>query len=89
VLQQGVFLCQGNIRRPFEDNLLALPGVLESGNLRKILLPYDILSNAFRSLRSMNMSYATLFPGVDGFARSLRHRIDFLHAMEFENETKY
>jgi len=89
VLQQGVFLCQGNIRRPFEDNLLALPGVLDGGNLRKILLPYDILSDAFRSLRSMNISYATLFPGVDGFARSLRHRIDFLRNAEFGNETKY
>jgi hypothetical protein len=30
VVQQGVFLCPGNIRRPFEKNLLALPGVLES-----------------------------------------------------------
>ena len=89
VLQQGVFLCPGNIQRPFEDNLLALPGVLDSGNLRKFLLPYDVLSDAFRGLRAMNLSHATLFPGIDGFARSLRHRIDFLRSPELRSETRY
>jgi hypothetical protein len=89
VLQQGVFLCPGNIRRHFEENLLALPGILESGNLRKLLLPYDVLSDAFRSLQSMNISHRTLFPGVDGYARSLRHRIDFLRAPEHRGDTKY
>jgi hypothetical protein len=89
VLQQGVFLCPGNIRRPFEENLLALPGILESGNLRKLLLPYDVLSDAFRSLQSMNISHRTLFPGVDGYARSLRHRIDFLRVPEHRGDRKY
>jgi len=90
VVQQGVFLCPGDIRRPFEDNLSALPGVLDSGNLRKILLPRNVLSDAFRSLRRMNINHATLFPGVDGFARSLRHRFDFLRSTgEFWDATKY
>jgi hypothetical protein len=89
VVQQGVFLCPGNIRRPFEKNLLALPGVLESGNLRKIQLPYDILADAFRSLANMNISHATLFPGIDGFARSLRHRIEILRSTGLNNNTKF
>ncbi|HEX2226579.1 MAG TPA: FRG domain-containing protein [Candidatus Binatia bacterium] len=89
VLQQGVFLCPGNIRQTFEENLLALPGVLHPGNLRKILLPHDVLSDAFRSLRAMNITHATLFPGVDGFARSLRHRIDFLRSPQLRSDAKY
>jgi hypothetical protein len=80
VLQQGVFLCQGNICLPFEENLLALPGIMEGGNIRKLMLPYSALSDAFRSLQSMNISHRTLFPGIDGFARSLQHRVDFLRA---------
>lgn len=89
VLQQGLFICPGNIQRPFEDNLLALPDVSDPRNLRKILLPPDVLSDAFRSLRSMNITHATLFPGVDGYARSLRHRIDFLRVREPGMMTKY
>ncbi|HEX7230000.1 MAG TPA: FRG domain-containing protein [Candidatus Binatia bacterium] len=80
VLQQALFLCPGNICRPFEENLLALPGILDGAKLRKILLPYGVLSDAFRSLQAMNISHRTLFPGIDGLARSLRHRIDFLRA---------
>jgi hypothetical protein len=89
VLQQGLFICPGNIQRPFEDNLLALPDVSDPRNLRKILLSPDVLSDAFRSLRSMNITHATLFPGVDGYARSLRHRIDFLRVREPGMMTKY
>jgi hypothetical protein len=75
-----VFLCQGNICLPFEENLLALPGIMEGGSIRKLLLPYSSLSDAFRSLQSMNISRRTLFPGIDGFARSLQHRVDFLRS---------
>jgi hypothetical protein len=78
VFQQGVFLMPGNICRPFEENLLALPGVLNPRNLKKIILPRSVLPQAFRSLHRMNINSATLFPGVDGYARGLHHGIEFL-----------
>src|SRR5262249_11980398 len=31
----------------------------------------------------MNISHATLFPGVDGYSRNLRHRIGYLLTGEF------
>lgn len=88
VIQQGVFLCPGNIQLSFEDNLLALPDILDSRNLRKILLPRSVLQDAFEGLRRMNISHATLFPGVDGYARSLRHRLSFLRTKDFFDATK-
>jgi hypothetical protein len=78
VFQQGVFLMPGNICCPFEDNLLALPEVLKSGNLQRILLPRSALQDAFLGLHKMNINSATLFPGVDGYARGLHHGIKFL-----------
>jgi hypothetical protein len=40
----------------------------------KIVLPKNIHGAAINDLRSMNITSATLFPGIDGFARSLAHR---------------
>ncbi len=88
IIQQGVFLCPGDITRPFEENLLAIPGIVDSGNSLKILLPRMVLSEAFQSLHRMNIGYATLFPGIDGFARSLRNRFDFLRTKQFYDLTK-
>ena len=89
VVQQGLFLCPGNITLPFEENLLTFPGVTDPTNLRKILLPRSVLSEAFLGLGRMNISYRTLFPGVDGYARSQRHQIGFLRAVMPFERTKY
>jgi len=43
----------------------------ETADLIKILLPRDIHPDALEDLWQMNISAATLFPGLDGFARSL------------------
>jgi hypothetical protein len=39
----------------------------------KIILPLQFYPDAFADLYSMNIDAATLFPGLDGFARSLRY----------------
>lgn len=39
----------------------------------KIVLPYGIRDDALRELRLMNITAATLFPGLDGLARSLSY----------------
>jgi hypothetical protein len=40
----------------------------------KIVFPKDIHGVAINDLAHMNITSATLFPGLDGFARSLAHR---------------
>jgi hypothetical protein len=88
VVQQGVFLCPGNIRYPFERNLPALLDVLKFGNLERILLPRSVLEEAFAAMRRMNINGATLFPGVDGYAWGLRHQVQFLGSKEIYHGTK-
>ncbi len=88
VVQQGLFLCPGDIRQSFEDNLQAVPEAIDSGNLRKLLIPRSALEEALVGLRHMNIGHSTLFPGIDGYSRSLRHRIGFLLTGEFFDLTK-
>jgi len=89
LIAQQIFLCPGNIRCPLEQNLLALPDVLNSGNLQKILLPRSVLDEAFAGMRRMNIDGATLFPGVDGVAWGLCHRMRFLGSTEIYHGTQY
>lgn len=77
-IQQGLFLCPGDISVSFHSNLDALadlPGA--SGKFYKLILRKTYRSEILQILHRMNMSSATLFPGLDGFARSLRTKIAF------------
>jgi hypothetical protein len=70
-VQRGLFLCPGDIRVPFIVNLDA--GHPHPG----ILLRYELSTepaarkDMLTVLHDMNIGYASLFPGLDGFARSL------------------
>ena len=80
IIQQGVFLCPGDVSKPFERNLSA---VFSKKELRDNLRKYEIADDTklrkeiIQNLRRMNMSRATLFPGLDGFAQSLRDLLAF------------
>ena len=89
VIQQGTFLCPGDVTVPFESNLYAMPGI--EGSMRRIVLSRGVLHTAFEGLYKMNITYATLFPGLDGYAKNLRHRIGFLYenAGAFHDKKKY
>jgi hypothetical protein len=54
----------------------------------KVLLPLSIHHDALQDLWNMNVSAATLFPGLDGFARSMHYflRIDNLWDIKFQSE---
>jgi len=74
VIQQGTFLVPTNVAATFEANLAAAlkkPG--QEDTLVKLRIASDtstqagILTDLFR----MNLTPATLYPGLDGFARSL------------------
>jgi FRG domain len=69
-VQQGVFMIQGDIARPFSDNLKAL-SPRSTGNIARIVIPGSLRRQALRNLWSMDISRAALFPGLDGFAKSL------------------
>jgi len=43
--------------------------------LLKIRLPQHLHTNALRDLHAMNVTSASLFPGLDGFTRSLYHEL--------------
>lgn len=80
VIQQGTFLCPGNIECSFEENLKALA---DRKSLRGHVIKFVITANAekrneiLKRLHRMNMNRATLFPGLDGFAQSLKTRLLF------------
>jgi hypothetical protein len=77
--QKGVFLCPGDISRPFEDNLAAVLQRAPAGQpkLKKFTIPdRAALRREIRlHLDQMNISDAVLFPGLDGYARSLHHKL--------------
>ena len=71
-IQKGVFMCPGNVTFPFEENLCFLSGWKEKWNIKKIIIPEQLRRKSLDKLSDMNISRATLFPGLDGFAQSLK-----------------
>lgn len=69
-IQQGIFLCPGDISSSFVENLAALGPA--GGNLIKCVITLDgpAYQSAIQKLMRMNMTRTTLFPGLDGFALS-------------------
>ncbi|MBT8397081.1 MAG: FRG domain-containing protein [Gemmatimonadetes bacterium] len=86
ILQQSIFLVPGDITRSFMDNLRAVDD--PDNLLVEIPLSNDrrFLEEATRELLSMNMSSATLFPGLDGFAENLTSLIPFPYLRAVDSE---
>ena len=81
VVQQGVFLCPGDISEKFEDNLVNMfdsPGELNNC-VKKYIFTYNVKlkKEILFYLQKMNMNRATLFPGLEGFACSLNSFLSF------------
>jgi hypothetical protein len=70
--QQGLFLAPANIKKSFIDNFTEMQGD-DRDVVYKITINLDVPSKKgiIRWLHRMNISRATLFPGLDGFAGSL------------------
>lgn len=95
-IQQGIFLCPGSITVPFEDNVAELQYDLDPifgqhmlvESAEKNLVKIDISTEPetrrtiLRELFRMNISNATLFPGLQGFARSLEHALVLPETMQ-------
>lgn len=81
-IQQGTFLCQGDISTTFEDNLAALqsqnsPMTEESLIKFELILSRDERIKFLKELYRMNMTKASMYPGLQGFAESLKMRLIF------------
>ena len=76
-IQQGVFLCSGNVAVPFEENLRALEGCYHESAVIKVICEITIEERlrAMKELHKMNIHRESLFPGLDGFAQALSHRL--------------
>jgi len=70
-IQQGLFLAPGHVNSTFLQNVGQLPSSAEAGLTRHII-PRAHSHRVAETLYRMNVTEATLFPGLDGFARSLR-----------------
>ena len=77
-IQKGAFLAPGDVTKSFVENLIVLPGHEERSNITKFVLPSNDVAAMLRELYMANVTEATLFPGLDGFARSLRTSARFL-----------
>ncbi len=71
-IQQGLFLCQGNLSQSFEANLTSYDmNGWPHKPIIKFILPMSLRIKALTDLDLMDINRATLFPGIDGFAQSL------------------
>ena len=77
VVQQGCFICPGDISTSTENNVRNMTEWSNGASMRKvrIRLSHDEAARMLEQLRMMNIHRASLFPGLDGFARWLGFRM--------------
>ena len=79
IIQQGVFLCPGDITEPFARNLEDhFPSQKKlDEHLRVFRIRKKARCELMQVLFRMTVGEASLFPGLDGFARSLKDMLVF------------
>ena len=80
-LQQSIFVSTANSYEPFMKQLQFL-GPEISQSVIKIELPSALQKEVIRDLQRMNLNRASLFPGLDGYAASLRLRYNSMKTTE-------
>ena len=79
-IQQGLFLFPSGAELSFEAVLADYEKDDSRHHVRKVILPKSEGLNCLVDLLRMNINAASLFPGLDGFARSLRTIPDIAYA---------
>jgi hypothetical protein len=74
VAQSGLFVLPGVLDQPLDAILDGYGG--SEGLLTKFILPLSMREEAMRALYRMNVTYATLFPDLDGLARSVSYELE-------------
>ena len=75
IAQSGTFAVPGILNKPVEDILSGYPD--PSNTLVKFILAKGIRDLGMRELYRMNITPATLFPDLDGLARSMAYELEF------------
>jgi FRG domain len=76
IAQSGTFVVTRHPGRPIEEIVGGYDD--PSDTLVKFILPADLIrSSGMRTLFMMNVTNATLFPDLDGLARSLAYELEF------------
>jgi hypothetical protein len=77
VAQQAIFVVPLDVTKPFMDNLRFCPAVEEmiSQRLIKFVIPCndEIIRPCVKYLYDRNLTRATLFPGIEGYAHSINN----------------
>jgi hypothetical protein len=74
IAQSGTFAVPGVLDAPLEE-ILGDSG--QENILAKFVLTNSIREVGMRELYRMNITYATLFPDLDGLAKSLAYELEF------------
>jgi hypothetical protein len=83
-IQQGLFLCPSDVGRPFSENLAShysSQSELDK-HLRVFRIKNDVRCELLQVLYRMNIGQASLFPGLDGFARSIKDLLVFRKVLD-------
>ena len=75
IAQQGTFLIPGRLDEPIETTLAGYPDCYSL--LAQFVIYPEARDEAMRELLNMNITNATLFPGLDGLARSMMYELEF------------
>jgi hypothetical protein len=78
-IQQGILLYPGDVELSFDENLSRCVGM---DDMLRLEIDRELIRVGLHRLHMMNISHATLFPGLDGFSASMK---DLLWAHEFAN----
>ncbi|MGA2402720.1 MAG: FRG domain-containing protein [Syntrophobacteraceae bacterium] len=94
-IQQGIFLLPSDIVSNFhailckslnlctiEPEAIENISTLNKYNIIKLVIPLKSQQDILWDLRNMNITSASLFPGLDGYARSLKDHLIFVDKIE-------
>lgn len=89
-LQQGVFLCPSNVKKPFLINLCS-PYEEKTKDIIKIPIKLDPkeLREGFKKYYRMNLTRESLFPGLDGFADSMNYQFWLYRNLDYWRRRDY
>ena len=75
VIQQGLFLVPSQINQSFDDLLEDYLQFADDEVCIKYIIPARLRFLGLERLRQMNITSSSLFPGLDGFSKSLKFQI--------------
>jgi hypothetical protein len=86
IAQSGTFAVPGAIDVPLEE---ILSGSDAENVLAKFILKNSVRETGMRELYRMNITYATLFPDLDGLAKSMGYELEFHWGYDPRTMKKY